>query len=290
VHVEPPEVDQLAGAVDLRLVGGLALAQHRGRVERRRATGGESSAARRKTAAPVSGEGQPSLLLVSDEGEPVFGDAPATALEPAGACAGSVVTAPGGGDEWYAVWWALRDGASVALMSSRSDDGGASWGEPVLVDGRDRGARGCLRPAPGIAVDPAGGYTHVAYWFEPPGEQGIWYAHSMERGAMWHAPTAIIFGADPASASVAANGDTVVVAYEHPLATEGRIGVAVSRTAGHLIEGRAVASAGAAYAVRPLVAVRGSELIVAWIAREGRGAGAAEYLVMRRGRLSPPSR
>jgi hypothetical protein len=239
---------------------------------------------------PVTGAGLPSLLLVSDEGTPVFGEAPVAALEPPGACAGSVATAQGGGEEWYAVWWALRDGASVALMSSRSDDGGARWREPVLVDGRDRGARGCLRPAPGIAVDSAGGYIHLAYWFEPPGEQGIWYSHSMERGTMWHAPTAIIFGADPASASVAANGDTVVVAYEHPLASEGRIGVAVSRTAGHLIEGRAVASAGTAYAVRPLVAVQGRELIVAWVAREGLGAGAAEYLVMRRGRLRPASR
>src|SRR5512133_1120572 len=33
-HVEPPEVSHFARRVDLRLVGGLALAEHRGRVER----------------------------------------------------------------------------------------------------------------------------------------------------------------------------------------------------------------------------------------------------------------
>src|SRR5215207_2886356 len=33
MHVEPQEIDQLAGTVDFRLIGRLALAQHRGRIE-----------------------------------------------------------------------------------------------------------------------------------------------------------------------------------------------------------------------------------------------------------------
>ena len=55
LDVEAEEVDQLAGGVDLGLVRGLRLAEHRRRVERRRATGpASSSAARRKTAARSS--------------------------------------------------------------------------------------------------------------------------------------------------------------------------------------------------------------------------------------------
>ncbi len=41
MHVEPEEVDQLAGAVDLRLEGGLALAEHGGGVEPLAVGGGQ---------------------------------------------------------------------------------------------------------------------------------------------------------------------------------------------------------------------------------------------------------
>lgn len=206
-------------------------------------------------------------------------------LEAENVCPGSLVTAHNGGDEWYAAWWSPRGDGSVVLHAARSDDGGGSWSAPVPADVRDRGARGCERPAPGIATDSAGGYVHLAYWLEPPGEQGVWYAHSMERGALWHEPVGIIFGSDPARASVAANGDTVVVAYEHPNALEGRIGLAVSRSAGHMIDGRTLASAGSAYAERPLVAVLGRDVTVAWTARQGRGEAAARHVVIRQGRL-----
>ncbi len=210
---------------------------------------------------------------------------PAVALAAENGCSGSLVTARSGGDEWYAAWWSPRGDGSVVLLTSRSEDGGVGWSEPVPADDRDRGGRGCDRPAPGIAADSAGGYVHLVYWLEPPGEQGVWYAHSMERGALWHAPTGIIFGADPAHASVAANGDTVVVAYEHPNAAEGRIGLAVSHTAGHMIDGRTLVSVGNAYAERPLVAVLGRDVAVAWTARQGRGEAAARHLVVRRGRI-----
>lgn len=228
-------------------------------------------------------------LRLAENGTPQFLDGPALSVAPEGACDGSVVFAHGGGEEWYAAWWAPRQGGSVVLTTSRSGDGGHTWAAPVAADARDRGARGCTRPAPGIAADSVGGYVHIAYYLEPPGESGVWYTHSMEHGSMWHEPVAVMFGTDPSRASVAANADTVIVAYEHPNAAEGRIGVAVSRTAGHIIEGRTVASVGSGYASDPRVAVRGSEVAVAWTMR-GPGAGAAEHLVVRKGALRPPPR
>ncbi len=242
---------------------------------------------------PLAHEGpatEPLRLVANAEGagrvELVAVPAVAVAtLEMEDACPGSLVTAHNGGDEWYAAWWLPRGDGSVVLLTARSDDGGASWSSPVPADVRDRGARGCDRPAPGIETDSVGSYVHLAYWLEPPGEQGVWYAHSMERGALWHEPVGIIFGTDPARASVAANGDTVVVAYEHPNALEGRIGLAVSHSAGHLIDGRTLASSGSAYAERPLVAVLGRNVAVAWTARQGRGDSAARHVVIRQGRL-----
>lgn len=224
-------------------------------------------------------------LVANGAGRVELVPVPAVTLEVDNACAGSIVAARSGGGEWYAAWWSARGDGSVLLLTARSDDDGRSWSPPMPADVRDRGARGCDRPVPGIAADSAGGYVHLVYWLEPPGEQGVWYTHSMERGELWHEPTGIIFGADPARASVAATGDTVVVAYEHPNASEGRIGLAVSVTAGHMIDGRTLASAGNAYAERPLVAVLGRDVSVAWVARQGRGEAAPQHVVMRQGRL-----
>ncbi len=236
---------------------------------------------------PVRESVEPAVRLrLADNGTPVFLADPEVDISAEGACPGSVVFAQGDGDEWYAAWWAPADAGTVLLMTSRSDDGGSTWSAPLVADGRDRGARGCDRTAPGIAADPAGGYVHIAYFLEPRGEAGVWYTHSMERGTMWHEPVAVMFGADPSRASVAANADTVVVAFEHPNAAEGRIGLAVSRTAGHIIEGRTVASVGSGYARDPRVAVRGREVAVAWYVG-GPGVDAAEHLVVRKGELRP---
>ena len=59
------------------------------------------------------------------------------------------------------------------------------------VDTLDRGTRGCARPSPAISFDPAGGYVHVVYFLDAPEGPGVFFAHSMDRGATLHSPVAI---------------------------------------------------------------------------------------------------
>ena len=196
-------------------------------------------------------------------------DAPRFAYTPA-ICPGSVVTARERGRDWHAAWWAARADSSVALLVSRSPDDGATWTPPLAADARDRGRRGCARPAPAIAADSATGFVHVAYYLESEGGGGEWLVHSMDHGAMWHPPVALAFGADPAWASVAAIGDTVSVAFESPNAHEGWIMLTLSTSAGHLIDFTLPAVSGRSVPAHdPKVTMRGRTLAVAWVTDNG---------------------
>lgn len=192
------------------------------------------------------------------------------AFAPPGACPGLVAVAHERGGEWHAAWFRARADSSVALEVAHTRDGGATWSAPLVADSSDHGRRGCARPAPAIAADSTVGFVHVAYYLEPSGGGAVWLVHSMDDGATWHPPVALSYGADSAAASVAARGDTVVVAFESPNANEGWIDVAISLTAGHLIDHRVVAVSGRSVRVRaPRVAMRGATLAVAWITSIG---------------------
>lgn len=185
------------------------------------------------------------------------------AADPA-ACAGSLRAAPAAGAEWHAVWWSRRPDSSVVLRAARSDDGGRSWGAPVPVDARDQGRIGCDRPVPDVVADTASGYVHVAYWLTAPEGPGVFFSHSMERGAMYHAPVAITYGARPAAASIAAWRDTVAVLHEDANADRAPLGLALSRTSGHIFEERLVVPAAGDGMVEPLVALHGDRVAIAW--------------------------
>jgi hypothetical protein len=193
----------------------------------------------------------------------------------AGACVASVRWARDGPSEIAVAWWVARPDSSVALELSRSRDDGAHWESSGVADTRDRGVRGCTRPAPAVAADAGSGYTHLAYFLEPATGAGIFYVHLMElpirtsagtigRQAMYHAPVAVVYGGTPRDASVAARGDTVVVAYEDPNGPGPTIAATVSVTAGHSFFPSAVASGAGVTARDPLVAVRGGMIAVAW--------------------------
>ena len=186
------------------------------------------------------------------------------------ACPRSMAFSRERGGEWHAVWWRARDDSSVLLEVALSHDGGVTWSAPLAADDRDRGRRGCARPAPSIMADSTTGFVHVAYYLEPDGGGAVWLVHSMDRGVMWHPPVALAFGADPAAASVTASGDTVAVAFESPNANEGWIDVALSWSAGHVIDHRLVAVSGRSVTAHaPRVAMRGRALAVAWITTLG---------------------
>lgn len=194
---------------------------------------------------------------------------PAMEIAPvAAACAGSIRVARGQGKDVHAVWWSVRPDSSAALLASRSGDAGATWAQPVPVDTSDMGGLGCARLPPAIAVDAATGYIHVVYSLESASGSGVFFSHSMERGALYHAPVAIVYGDRPSSADVAANASRVMVAYEDPNLREqspGKIALAISRTDGHIFEHRVPVTGGSSPVGNPRVAVVGDRVAVSWV-------------------------
>ena len=80
------------------------------------------------------------------------------------------------------------------------------------------------------SVAASGDDVHVAYSMRSAEGTGVFLAHSMERGAMFHSPISVSYGDRIVDVAVAAEGATVVVAYEEPSGAAGMISLAVSRT------------------------------------------------------------
>jgi hypothetical protein len=180
------------------------------------------------------------------------------------------IRATGAGSDLFRVWWATRADSSAALSMQRSGDRGATWDAPVAVESRDRGRRGCDRPAPGIFYDPGSGYLHIVYFIEGSDGAGVYFAHSMDKGGMFHAPVAVVYGNTPSEASVAGVGDSVVVVFEDPNATTPRVGIALSRSAGHIFEQRGQVTPEDVRAIAPWVALERGKITVWW--KEGKNA------------------
>lgn len=179
-------------------------------------------------------------------------------------CPGSVQVAASRGT-LYAVWWAPRADSAARLVESRSSDGGQHWTPYIPIDTTDAGMSGCNRVPPAIAADSASGYVHVTYAMTAKEGPGIFFSHSMDAGASFHAPVPILYGEHLGRTSVAADGDLVVVAFEDPNSNIPRIGVAISHTMGHIFEDRIVpVSDDNGIASDPRIAVGGRQIAVAW--------------------------
>lgn len=187
---------------------------------------------------------------------------PSIAEAPA-ACIRSIRTA-GAGADLFRTWWSSRSDSSVVLSMQHSGDRGATWQAPVVVESRDRGRRGCNRPAPGIFYDSVSGYLDLVYFMEGREGAGVFFAHSLDKGGMFHAPVAVVYGDVPSAASVAGIGDSVVVVFEDPNATTRRIGIALSRTAAHIFEQRGEVTPDDVPAVAPWVALDHGRITVWW--------------------------
>jgi hypothetical protein len=178
-------------------------------------------------------------------------------------CLRSIRTA-GADSDLFRVWWTARSDSSVVLSMQHSRDRGASWQLPVAVESRDSGRRGCGRPVPGIFYDQTHGYLHLVYFIEAIDGAGVFFAHSMDQGGMFHSPVPVVYGNAPVAASVAANGDSVVVVFEDPNAMTPRIGIVLSHSAGHIFEARSDATPDDVPAVGPWVTLDHRNVTVWW--------------------------
>lgn len=165
----------------------------------------------------------------------------------------------------FAAWWAPRADSSARLLVARSANGGRDWSVPTAVDTTDRAVSGCRREPPSIAADPVSGYVHVAYSLLAVEGPGLFFSHSMDSGVTFHSPVAIIYGDRLGRTSVAADGEVVIVGFEDPNSATPRIGLAMSRSMGHIFEDRILPLSDAnGTSTHPLTAIRGHRVAVAW--------------------------
>jgi hypothetical protein len=206
-------------------------------------------------------------LVLRADGSPALATIPPAPTMPAdsAACPGSFRVSALSKTEIYSAWWRQRDSSHASLVASRSDDGGATWTKTVPVDTTDRGALACARPAPSIFADSTSGYVHVTYFLHSPAGPGVFFAHSMERGELYHSPVPIVYGERPSASAVSSADSVVVVAFEDPNTQQPKIAIAMSRTWGHIFSReRPDASEGAAAVERPLVAVKFPQIAIGW--------------------------
>ncbi len=175
-----------------------------------------------------------------------------------------------------AVWWSNRGNGRVHLIGAWRDVGQSTWRGPIAIDTLDVGSTdardvpegvsvGCSRPAPGLAVDGVNGFVHVGYALVGPEGPGVFYAHQMDPRAAFEPPIPIVYGEKLGAVRVGSDGDLVAVVYEDPNSGKRqRIAVAVSRTAGHVFEGRLNVNAGLNPAADPYVVAQGSALVIGW--------------------------
>jgi hypothetical protein len=175
------------------------------------------------------------------------------------------VAAIASGAEVFRAWWAVRADGNAVLSLQRSVDGGRSWSPPIQIDDRDSGGRGCRRPAPGIAYDSSSRYVYLTYYLDARDGSGVFFAHSMDNGAMFHSPVPVVYGNRPSAAAVAARGDTVVVVFEDPNATTPTLGYVLSHTTGHIFDQRGEVTPEEVRAAQPWVVLTHNEIDVCWI-------------------------
>jgi hypothetical protein len=183
-----------------------------------------------------------------------------------GACAQSI-RARAGSRALYGVWWTARADSSAVLVAGRSADRGTSWQRTIVVDSADASAVGCRRPPPSIAV--VADDVFVAYAMKAPDGTGVFFAHSMDGTSMFHAPVAIVYGDRLVPSAVASDGQRVAVAYEEPNGAARSVGVALSRTQGHIFEARVPASTADNNIMLPYVAIAGPTIAVGWTLHPG---------------------
>ena len=192
---------------------------------------------------------------------------------PSAACTGSLQLSRSGG-KLFAVWWSPRADSSASLASAYTSDDGATWSAVVPVDMTDRGMTGCARTPPSIAADAASGYVHVTYAMLAAEGPGLFFSHSMDGGASFHEPVPILYGERLGRTSVASAGDRVAVAFEDPNSRTPRIGLALSKSMGHIFEVRLLpVSDNNGAASQPLVAVEQHRMTVAWQERATKDGG-----------------
>jgi len=199
------------------------------------------------------------------------------------ACPASFVAAGLGVGTVFAVWRTTLDSGATQLRAARSSDGGIAWDESHPVGAIERTGSGCRRPPAAISVDSATGTVHVVYHGKAAAGIGVVSVRARSPAWLFGAPELIARGGLPATAAIAAYGDTVAVVFESPAPPPGEIWLALSAAGRDIPGARVVLSVPGVRAFAPAVALSGGRIGVAW--NEARHGGEGPMAVARVGRL-----
>jgi len=166
----------------------------------------------------------------------------------------------------YMAWRHIYPGSVRDIVVARSNDQGATWGEPVRVHEDDWKFDACPHAGPAIATD-ARGTLHVTWWTGKEGNAGVFYAQSTDGGKTFSAPIALGVAQYSRPAHVQLSlGDSnrVIVVWDDGTKQTPRVVARVSNDGG-LSFGDAVPFSDAGRAASfPVLAVTDDSIAVAW--------------------------
>ena len=184
--------------------------------------------------------------------------------DPACPCCRTGVTAAADG-RLFVSWRTFLPGDIRDVVVARSDDGGATWAEPVRPRADGWVFPGCPHAGPSMRLDDEG-RIHIAWWTGKTGEAGVWYARSDDGGVTFASqPMATGERSQPAHVQLAtAPGGRVVVAWDDGLVAEPGVLLRESRDGGATFASQVRVSGEGRAATFPVLGVTGDSLVVAW--------------------------
>jgi hypothetical protein len=166
----------------------------------------------------------------------------------------------------YLAWRQVFPGNVRDVVVARSNDRGATWGEPVRAHADNWVFDGCPHAGPSLQVDDAG-RLHVAWWTGKRGGAGVWYAHSDDGARTFSAPTPLGVAefSRPAHVQLALGGQgRLIAAWDDGTLATPRIVVRTSKDGGDRWSDVVALSDSGRAAGFPVVAARRERVTVAW--------------------------
>jgi hypothetical protein len=174
--------------------------------------------------------------------------------------------ATGADGSLFMAWRHIYPGSVRDVVVARSDDRGATWGEPVRVHEDDWKFDACPHAGPAIATD-ARGTLHVTWWTGKEGDAGVFYTQSTDGGKTFSQPIALGTAqySRPAHVQLSlADSSRVIVVWDDGTKQTPRVVARVSNDGGlHFADAVTFSDPGRA-ASFPVLAVTHDSISVAW--------------------------
>lgn len=150
------------------------------------------------------------------------------------------------------------------IVVMRSDDRGETWSQPVRPRQDDWVYPGCPHAGPSMQVDETG-TVHITWWTGKPGEAGVYYARSDDRGDNWAAsPLKTGERSAPSHVQLVAGNGNVFVTWDDGMGQLPEVVMRRSTDRGLSFGRRQLLSSEGFAASFPVLTLYGDTLAVVW--------------------------